>query len=94
MKPKKSKLEISTPSRKITKKTILSEILQKNPEKAEILFEAGMHCLGCPMAQQESLEDGCKAHGMGKKEIEELVSKLNLESCLGAEASSSERLNK
>lgn len=55
----------------------MSEILQKNPEKAEVLFEAGMHCLDCPMAQQESLEQGCLAHGMSKKEIEELVKKLN-----------------
>ena len=62
---------------KITKKTMMSEILQKNPEKAEILFEAGMHCLGCPMAMQESLEDGCLAHGMSKKEIGELVKRLN-----------------
>jgi len=55
----------------------MSEILQKNSEKAEILFEAGMHCLGCPMAQQESLEQGCLAHGMSKKEIEELIKELN-----------------
>jgi len=62
---------------KITKETIMSEILQKNPEKAEILFEAGMQCLGCPMVQQESLEQGCLAHGMSKKDIEKLVEKLN-----------------
>ncbi len=62
---------------KIIKETIMSEILQKNSEKAEILFEAGMHCLGCPMAQQESLEQGCLAHGMSKKEIEELIKELN-----------------
>ena len=77
---------------KITKETKLSALLQKNPEKAEILFEAGMHCLGCPMAMQETLEQGCLAHGMGEKEIEELVSKLNVIS--SAEASSNERMNK
>jgi len=62
---------------KITKNTIMSEILQKNPEKAEILFEAGMYCLSCPMSQQETLEQGCLAHGISKKEIEELVEELN-----------------
>ena len=62
---------------KITKKTKLNELLVKKPESAEILFEAGMGCCGCPMAQEETLEDGCKAHGMGKKEIENLVKELN-----------------
>ncbi len=62
---------------KITKKSRMSEILKKNPEAAEILFSAGMGCCGCPMAQQEILEDGCKAHGMSDKEIDELVKKLN-----------------
>jgi len=62
---------------KITKKTKLSEILEKNPEKAEVLFESGMHCMGCPMAMGESLEQGCLAHGMSKKDIEKLIERLN-----------------
>ena len=62
---------------KITKKTRLSKILEDKPEAAEILIEAGMHCVGCPMAMQESLEDGCLAHGINKKEIDKLVEKLN-----------------
>ena len=64
---------------KITKKSKLSEILKYKPEAAQILFEAGMGCCGCPMAMQETLEDGCKAHGMSEKEIKELVKKLNSE---------------
>jgi len=62
---------------KITKKTKLSELLEKNPNSAEIMFEAGMMCLGCPMAIQETIEQGCKAHGMTSKEIDKLVEKLN-----------------
>ena len=62
---------------KITKKTIMSEILQEKPEAADLLMEAGMHCVGCPMAAQESLEDGCKAHGISEKEIDKLVERLN-----------------
>jgi len=61
----------------ITKNTKMSEILEAKPEAVEILFEAGMGCCGCPMAQQESLEEGCKAHGMSDKDIEEIVEKLN-----------------
>ena len=62
---------------KITKKTKLIEILKKNPKAADILIDAGMHCVGCPMAMQESLEQGCLAHGMEEKDIEELIEKLN-----------------
>lgn len=63
--------------KKITKKTKLSELLKINPDAAEILFEAGLSCIGCPMAMQETLEEGCLAHGIGEKEIDELVGRLN-----------------
>jgi len=62
---------------KITRKTKLSELLGKNPKAAEILFEAGMACVGCPIAMQETLEQGCLAHGMTKKEVDELIKRLN-----------------
>ena len=62
---------------KITGKTKLSKLLESNPDAAEILFDIGMHCIGCPMAQQETLEQGCKAHGMTKKKIDDLIKKLN-----------------
>jgi len=62
---------------KITKKTKIAEIVKKKPEAAEMLFEAGMMCIGCAMAQQETLEQGCRAHGMNNKEIDELIKKLN-----------------
>lgn len=64
-------------NKKITSKTKLNDLLRKNPETVEILFDAGLHCIGCPMAMQETLEQGCKAHGMTKKEINELVKRLN-----------------
>ncbi|MBU4069919.1 MAG: DUF1858 domain-containing protein, partial [Nanoarchaeota archaeon] len=43
-------------TKKITKKTKLSELLSANPDAAEILFDAGMSCCGCPCSQQESIE--------------------------------------
>ena len=46
-------------------------------EGAEILIGCGMGCIGCPMSNQESLEDGCSVHGMSEKEIKKLVEKLN-----------------
>lgn len=59
---------------KIEKSTKIGEILEVAPEKAEILLEAGMHCLGCPASQGESLEEACAVHGI---DVEELVKKLN-----------------
>ena len=59
---------------KFTKNTKIGEILQQAPEKAEILLEAGMHCLGCPASQEETLEEACDVHGI---DVEEVLEKLN-----------------
>jgi hybrid cluster-associated redox disulfide protein len=61
----------------ITKKMTFEKILKKNPKSAEILSEAGLHCIGCMMAMNETLEQGCVMHGMNKKQIDELVKRLN-----------------
>ena len=36
------------------KNTLIGEILEVAPDKADILLEIGMHCLSCPASQQES----------------------------------------
>ena len=58
----------------INKDTTIGEILEKEPEKAEILLEVGMHCIGCPASQMETLEEACEVHGI---DVEEVVEKLN-----------------
>ena len=58
----------------ITKNTRIGELLEIAPEKAELLLEAGMHCLGCPASQAETLEEACEVHGIS---VDELVEKLN-----------------
>lgn len=73
----KTKISGTKKIQKITGKTVLSKVMKINPNASEILFEAGMGCVGCSMASGETLEDGCLAHGMSKKEIEELLRKLN-----------------
>ena len=57
-----------------TKDMTIGELLRANPDIAPILLDAGMHCLGCPSAQSESLADACMVHGI---EVDELVEKLN-----------------
>ena len=58
----------------IEKTTKIGELLKEAPEKASILLEAGMHCLGCPASQEETLEEACDVHGI---DIEEILEKLN-----------------
>lgn len=62
---------------KITKDTKIGELLEEKPEAAQLLMEAGMGCIGCPMAQMESIEEGCLAHGIEEKAINELVEEIN-----------------
>ena len=56
------------------KDTRIGEILEVAPEKAEILLEIGMHCLGCPASQMETLEEACEVHGI---DVNEVLEKLN-----------------
>jgi len=58
----------------INKKMSFAEIMGKNPDAEKVLLEKGMHCVGCPMAQMESLEDGCISHGIGPEDV---VKELN-----------------
>lgn len=58
----------------ITKDMTIGEILRANPEVAPVLMEAGMHCLGCPSAQGETLEEAAMVHGM---DIDELMKQVN-----------------
>ena len=58
----------------VTKEMSIREVLMKDPGTARIFMEFGMHCLGCPHATAESLEDACFAHGTN---VDELVHQLN-----------------
>ena len=59
---------------KITENTTIFEALEINPNAGEILMQYGMHCLGCPHATAESLEDACAVHGTN---VDELVHQIN-----------------
>ncbi|HNZ83557.1 MAG TPA: DUF1858 domain-containing protein [Sedimentibacter sp.] len=61
-------------AKKVTKDMYIGEVLQIDPGLAGLLMEAGMHCLGCPSSQMESLEDAAMVHGFN---ADELVNKLN-----------------
>ena len=58
----------------INKNMIIHDIIQIDTDIIPILLDAGMHCVGCPSAQGETLEEACMVHGI---DADELVEKLN-----------------
>lgn len=57
----------------ITKDMTIGQIIVTNPNVAPILMEAGMHCLGCPASQGETLEEAAMVHGL---DIDDLMGKI------------------
>lgn len=58
----------------ITKDTTIGEILRIKPSAAPVLMEIGMHCLGCPSAQGETIEEAAMVHGI---DVNDLISRMN-----------------
>ena len=59
---------------KVTKETLIGDILDFDVETARFFFEIGMHCLGCPHSRGESIAEACAVHGTN---ADELVKKIN-----------------
>ena len=59
---------------KITKEMTFGEVLKKYPETVKTFFQYGMHCFGCHLAVDETIEQGALAHGV---EVDKLVEDLN-----------------
>lgn len=58
----------------VTKQSIIGDVLDSAPDTAVFFLEIGMHCLGCPSARGESIEDACAVHGT---DADALVAKIN-----------------
>ena len=59
---------------KVNKDMLIGEILQLDPNMAGVLMASGMHCVGCPSSQAESLEEASKVHGLP---VDLVVARLN-----------------
>ena len=57
----------------ISKKMTIGQLLAVDPNIAPILMRMGMHCLGCPSAQGESLEEAAMVHGIDADVIEKQI---------------------
>lgn len=59
---------------KVTKDTIIADVIRMDSGTVPFFLEIGMHCLGCPSASGESIKDACEVHGV---DADELISKIN-----------------
>lgn len=60
--------------RKISKDMIIADLVTIDPNIVVILMHAGMHCIGCPSAQGETLEEAAMVHGL---DVDLLVDQIN-----------------
>ena len=58
----------------VTKSTMIGELLRIDENVAPILLEIGMHCLGCPSSQMETIEEAAMVHMM---DCDKLVDRIN-----------------
>ena len=58
----------------VTKDTMIGELLNIDENGAPLLLEIGMHCLGCPSSQMETIAEAAMVHGI---EPDALVDKIN-----------------
>ncbi|MBQ4100094.1 MAG: DUF1858 domain-containing protein [Oscillospiraceae bacterium] len=58
----------------VTKYSLIGDVLDNNRETAQFFLDMGMHCLGCPSARGESIEEACMVQGVN---CDELVAKIN-----------------
>ena len=63
-------------AQQVSKTTMIGDLLGIDAGVAPILLSIGMHCLGCPASQAETLEEACMVHGI---DVEEVLEKLNAE---------------
>lgn len=58
----------------VAKDMIIGEVLSLDKGTVPILMNSGLHCLGCPSAQGETLEEACEIHGI---DVDTLIGELN-----------------
>ena len=61
-------------AKQVTKDMLIHQIIEVDPGNAAILMASGMHCVGCPSAAMESLEEACMVHGMN---VDEVINSIN-----------------
>lgn len=60
--------------KEITKDMLIGDVVRKRRDLTEVFMDNGMHCVGCPSAQAESIEEACAVHGLN---LDKLLDSLN-----------------
>lgn len=63
--------------KKIKKVDNLADVLDMYPEVEEVLYDYGLHCVGCALNAFDTIEAGAKVHGIEDREIDEMVERMN-----------------
>lgn len=58
---------------KISKDMTIGELIRMDQNIAVVLMRAGMHCIGCPSAQGETLEEAAMVHGLDADVLEQQI---------------------
>ena len=61
-------------AKQVSKDMTIAAILRTDRDLVPLLMKSGMHCLGCPSAQGESLEMACAVHGT---DADAIVAEMN-----------------
>ena len=54
---------------KITKEMTIGEVVQKHPKATFVFIDYGLHCIGCPSAVAETVEEAAKVHQIDLKKL-------------------------
>ena len=60
----------------VEKENMIGELLQIDTNIAPILFGIGMHCLGCPASQMETIEEAAMVHGINPQDLVDEINKF------------------
>ncbi|MBU1199415.1 MAG: DUF1858 domain-containing protein [Nanoarchaeota archaeon] len=74
---KVAKKKVAKEVKGVSKDMVLGDIAAKFPDSVPVMFKQGLHCIGCGMVAFETLEQGCQAHGMSDKDIDNMVDEMN-----------------
>lgn len=64
-------------AQQITRTMTFGQLIEKCPAAVPVLSRYGLHCIGCHIAVVESIEDGCRAHGLSDQQIDAMISEMN-----------------
>ena len=62
------------PVSKITKEMTIGEVIRKYPKTVFLFIDYGLHCVGCPIAKDETIEQAAKVHRI---DLEKFLEDLN-----------------